>query len=229
MNVNVTGTVNVLEAAHRAGIQRVVSISSEAVYQGMPDAVPYKEEERLFITADRFIPGTKKAAEILCHLYSSIHGLEVISVRLTRAYGPLYRGIRNLAGHMVEQAAKGLPIKLGNHDPDEAHDILYVKDAARGVMLLLKKPALAHRIYNLGSGRLTTLREFADAIKKLLPETEIHLGDGPGPLVSTKTPMDINNCVDISRLREETGFTPEYDPYQGVEHYINWARHGIYQ
>lgn len=229
MRVNVTGTINVLEAAQRAEIKRVIFISSEAVYQGMPDAVPYREEERLFIAADRFIPGTKKAAEILCHMYGSNYGLEVISARLTRVYGPLYRGIRNLAGHMAEQAAKGLPIKLANHDPNEAHDILYAKDAARGVMLLLNKPALAHRIYNLGSGRLTTVKEFADAIKKLLPETEVHLGDGTGPLVSTKTPMDINNCVDISRIREETGFTPEYDPYLGVGHYLNWARQGIYK
>jgi nucleoside-diphosphate-sugar epimerase len=41
--------------------------------------------------------------------------------------------------------------------------------------------------------------------------------------------MDIDNCVDISRLREETGFTPEYDPYRGVEHYVRWAREGVYQ
>jgi nucleoside-diphosphate-sugar epimerase len=41
--------------------------------------------------------------------------------------------------------------------------------------------------------------------------------------------MDINACVDISRICEETGFTPEYDPYRGVEHYLNWARHGIYK
>ncbi len=228
MNVNVTGTVNVLEAAHRAGVQRVIFISSEAVYQGMPDTVPFKEEQRLLITSDRFIPGTKKAAEVLCHMYGSIHGLEVISVRMTRAYGPLYQGIRNLAGLMVEQAAKGMPVNLENSDPNEAHDIVYVKDAARGVMLLLKSPTLRHRIYNLGSGRLTSVGEFADAIKKILPEAEIHLGDGPGPLISTKTPMDIHACVDISRIREETGFTPDYDPYRGVEHYINWAKLGIY-
>ncbi|MGH7772488.1 MAG: NAD-dependent epimerase/dehydratase family protein, partial [Candidatus Binatia bacterium] len=229
MDVNITGTINVLEAARRAGIKRVIFISSEAVYQGMPDTTPFKEEEKLFVTSDRFIPGTKKAGEILCHMYGSIHGLEVIAVRMTRAYGPLYQGIRNLAGLMVEQAAKGMPVNLENHDPDEAHDIVYVKDAAKGIMLLLKSPSLRHRIYNLGSGRLTSLREFAEAIKKLLPEAEIHLGDGPGPLISTKTPMDINACVDISRLHEETGFTPEYDPHRGVEHYIDWARRGIYK
>ena len=228
-HVNVTGTINVLEAAHRAEIKRIIFISSEAVYQGMPDALPYKEEERLFLTADRFIPGTKKAAEILCHMYAGNCSLEVISARLTRVYGPLYRGIRNLAGHMVEQAARGLPINLGNQDPNEAHDILYAKDAAGGIIRLLNKPVLAHRIYNLGSGRLTTLKEFAAAIKTSLPEAEIHLGDGAGPLVSTKTPMDINNCVDISRIRDETGFTPEFDCYRGVEHYLLWARQGIYE
>lgn len=229
MHVNVTGTINVLEAAQRAGIKRVIFISSEAVYQGMADTTPFKEEEKLFITSDRFIPGTKKAAEILCLMYCKEYGMEAASVRLTRLYGPLYRGIRNLPGLMVESAVKGNPIALENYDPAEAHDFIYVKDAAQALGLLLKAPVLRHRIYNLGFGRLTSVGEFADAIKKLLPETEIHLGDGPGPLISTKTAMDINACVDISRISEETGFTPEYDPYRGVEHYLFWARHGIYK
>ncbi len=228
MNVNITGTINVLEAARKVGIKRVIFISSEAVYQGMPDTTPFKEEEKLFITSDRLIPGTKKAGEILCFMYSREYSMEVISVRLTRIYGPLYRGIRNLPGLMVANAAKGIPIALENYDPAEAHDFIYVKDAAQALILLLKARTLQHRIYNLGFGRLTSIREFADAIKYILPDAEIHLGDGPGPLISTKTPMDINACLDNSRLREETGFNPEFDANRGVEHYFNWARHGIY-
>lgn len=228
MDVNVTGTINVLEAARIAGIKRVIFISSEAVYQGIETAQPYKEEEKLLITSDRFIPGTKKAGEILGLMYCKEYGMEVISARATRMYGPLYQGVRNLAGHMVEKAAKGIPIMLENQDPTEAHDVIYAKDAARAVMLLLKAKTLRHRIYNVGFGRLVSLSEFADAIKQLLPKAEIHLGDGPGPLTSTKTPMDIDACVDISRLREETGFTPGYDPVRGVEHYIKWARDGVY-
>jgi UDP-glucose 4-epimerase len=229
MHVNVTGTINVLEAARLAKIKRVIFISSEAVYQGIKTTHPYKEEEKLLITSDRFIPGTKKAGEILCLMYCKEYGMEVISARATRMYGPLYQGVRNLAGHMVVNAAKDIPIALANQDPAEAHDIIYAKDAARGVMLLLRAKTLRHRIYNLGFGRLISLSEFEGAIKKWLPKTEIHLGDGPGPLTSTKTPMDINACVDISRLHEDTGFAPEYDPYRGVEHYIKWARDGIYR
>jgi nucleoside-diphosphate-sugar epimerase len=229
MNVNVTGTINVLEAARLAEIKRIIFISSEAVYQGLPARHPYKEEEKLLIASDRFIPGTKKAGEIVCLMYCKEYGMEVISVRATRMYGPLYQGVRNLAGHMVEKAAKGVAVALENQEPAEAHDIIYAKDAARGVLLLLEAKTLRHRIYNLGFGRLVSLAEFAAAIKKLLPQAEIHLGDGPGPLVSTKTPMDIHQCVDISRLGEETGFKPEYDPLGGAEHYIRWAREGIYR
>ncbi len=228
MNVNVTGTINVLEAARRADIGRVLFISSEAVYQGMTQATPFKEEEKLFITSDRFVPGTKRAGEVLCLMYSQQYSMEAISLRVTRVYGPLYKGIRNLPGHMVEKAAKGLPIDLADYDPSEAHDFIYAKDAARALALLLNAPTLAHRIYNVGYGKLTSIEEFATAIRKILPDLELHLGDGPGPLRSTKTPMDINACVDISRLREETGFTPEYDPCHGVEHYIEWARKGVY-
>ncbi len=229
LDVNVTGTINVLEAAHRASIQRVLFISSEAVYQGMAQTTPFKEEEKLLITSDRFVPGTKKAGEILCLMYAQQYGMEAVSVRLTRVWGPLYKGIRNLPGHMVERAAQGLAIELGRYDPTEAHDFIYAKDAARAMMLLLKVPRLRHRIYNLGYGKLTSVGAFADAIKQLLPDAEVHLGDSSGPLTSTRTPMDIHACVDISRLREETGFAPEYDVRRGVEHYVEWARGGIYR
>lgn len=229
LHANITGTINVLEAARRASVKRVIFISSEAVYQGMPDTTPFQEEEKLFIASDRYIPGTKKAGEILCLMYAAQHGMDVVSARVTRMYGPLYEGIRNLAGRMVECAAKKLPIVLENQDPAEAHDIIYAKDVARALVLLLKAPALKHRIYNLGFGRLVSLAEFAEAIKKVLPDSEIHLGDGPGPLTSTRTQLDIHACVDIARLAEETGFRPEYDPYRGVEHYVRWAREGIYE
>lgn len=229
LDVNVTGTINVLDAAHRGAIQRVLFISSEAVYQGMPQTTPFKEEERLLITSDRFVPGTKKAGEILCLMYAHEYGMEAVSIRLTRVWGPLYKGIRNLPGHMVEKAAQGLPIELGHYDPTEAHDFIYAKDAARALTLLLKAPRLRHRIYNLGYGKLTSIGAFADAIKQLLPDAEVHLGDSSGPLTSTRTPMDIHACVDISRLREETGFAPEYDVCRGVEHYVEWARGGIYK
>lgn len=228
MNANITGTINVLEAARRAEIRRVLFLSSEAVYQGMAGTAPFKEEEKLFITSDRFIPGTKKAGEVLCLMYAKQCGMEAASIRLTRLYGPLYRGIRNLPGLMVEKAVQGKPIELANYDPAEAHDFIYVKDAARALVLLLEAPELKHRIYNLGYGALTSVGTFAAAIKKALPKAEIHLGDGPGPLTSTKTPMDIDACVNIARLKEEAGFAPEYDPYQGVEHYIRWARDGVY-
>ena len=228
MDVNVTGTINVLEAAHRAAIRRVLFISSEAVYQGMTQSMPFKEEERLLITSDRFVPGTKKAGEILCLMYAHQHDMEAVSIRLTRAYGPLYRGIRNLPGHMFETAAKGLPIELGKYDPREAHDFIYSKDAAQALFLLLRAARLRHRIYNLGYGELTSIDAFADAIRARLPKIPVHLGDEPGPLISTKTPMDIGTCVDISRLEEEIGFKPQFDPARALEHYLAWAQQGIY-
>ena len=228
MNANITGTINVLEAARRAGVKRVVFVSSEAVYQGMPGTTPFKEEEKLFIASDRYIPGTKKAGEVLCLLYAAQTGMEVISARATRMYGPLYQGVRNLAGHMVDKAARGQAIALAKQDPSEAHDIIYAKDAARALALLLQTKTLKHRIYNVGYGRLASLAEFAAAIKKISPQSEIHLGDAPGPLASTRTPMDIHAAVDISRITEETGFVPEYDPERGFAHYLKWVRDGIY-
>jgi len=224
MRVNVVGTINILEAAQRKGIGRISAFSSEAVYQGIKQKEPLKEEQFLSVESDRYIPGTKRAEENLALLYATKHDVNVILIRASRMYGPMFTPPKNPIKLMVEAAAQGTICDLSHIDEDEGHDYLYVKDCARGVVMLHKAKKLNHRIYNLGAGRLATFGEIRDAVVKVVPQTDIRLGKNLGDVTPTKSPLDINACLDVTRIRKELGFEPEYYVEKGIRAYISWTR-----
>ena len=199
MRVNILGTINVLEASHRLGLGRLTIISSEAVYQGLKQKEPLKEDQLLPVESDRYIPGTKRAEENIALLYEKIYGLDIVLIRASRIYGPLSMGFRNPIKLMAEAAVYGNICDLRDIDEDEAHDNLYVKDCARGVILIHLAQKLSYRIYNLGMGRLTTFGEIRDVVIKNFPNTVIQLRKDLGDVTPTKSPLDINACLDIKK------------------------------
>jgi nucleoside-diphosphate-sugar epimerase len=224
MRVNVVGTINILEASVRNGISRISALSSEAVYQGIKQMEPLKEDQLLSVESDRHIPGTKRAEENLAQLYAVKHDLDVILIRASRIYGPLFMGTRTPINRMLQAAIHGNVCDLLHIDEDEGHDNIYVKDCARGVVMIHTARKVKHRIYNLGTGKLTTFGEIRDAIVKVFPETKISLGKNLGNVTATKSPLDINACLDITRIREELGFKPEYDIDKGMRANITWLK-----
>ncbi len=228
MRVNVLGPINVLEASARTGIGRVSALSSEAVYQGITQMEPLREEQLLSVESDRYIPGTKRAEENLALLYAAKGGVDVVLIRASRVYGPLFAGVRSPMHVMAQAAVTQTACDLPHIDEHEGHDNIYVKDCVRGVILIHIQKTLKHRVYNLGLGRLTTFGEIRDAIQKIAPGTKITLGSNLGDITATKSALDINACLDISRIREELGFEPEYDIEKGMRAYITWLKEKVY-
>ena len=228
MRVNVLGTINVMEASIRTGIGRVSALSSEAVYQGIKQTEPLTEEQLLSVESDRYVPGTKKAEENLALLYAAKAGLDVAIIRASRIYGPLFGGVRSPMHLMAQAAVSGAACELPHIDEDEGHDNIYVKDCARGVIMIHTRDKLKHRVYNLGVGSLTSFGEIRGAILKVSPGAKISLGRNLGDVTVTKSPLDINACLDITRIREELGFAPEYDIEKGMSAYIAWLRDRVY-
>ena len=224
MRVNIVGTIYVLEASQRNNITRVSAFSSEAVYQGLKQRDPLREDQLLCVESDRYIPGTKRAEENLALLYCKVHELDVVLIRASRIYGPLSIGFRNPINLMAEAAVHGNVCDLRDIDEDEGHDNLYVKDCARGIVMIHTAKKLNHRIYNLGMGKLTTFGEIRDVVLTIAPKTTINLGKNLGDITPTKSPLDINACLDITRIKEELGFEPKYDVNEGMKAYIAWIR-----
>ncbi len=219
---NMFGLINLLEASREAGVKRVTLASSLAVYHSFKRG-PFRETARLPVESGNPTEAFKKAEEILALHYADRTGLDVRIARLPGVWGPLYHSMLNFPSRVCHAAARGEPLQLtsrrgGQLHAEDASDICYVKDVARALRLLHTAPRLRHRIYNVGSGVATTNAAVVEAAAKAVPGFSAELPPGRG------ADAQENAYLDISRLRRDTGFEPEYDVKRGVADYIAWLR-----
>ncbi len=220
--VNVEGLLNLLEAAHAAGVRRVSLASSVAVYAGVP-AGPFREEHPLRMESGNPTEAFKKAFEVLGLHFGAQSGLDVVALRIAGIYGPLYHSMANLPSRLAHAAVGGTAPDLaggrgGVPYAEDTFDGCYVKDCARAIALLHRAPALRHRIYNVGAGRATTNAELAAAVNAAVPGANIALPPGRGPQFRP------NAYMAIDRLRDETGFEPANDVKTAIVDYVEWLR-----
>jgi nucleoside-diphosphate-sugar epimerase len=221
--VNVGGTMNVMEAAMSMGVQRVTIISSRAVYIGSIFTDPVPEIEEISIHASNYIQVTKKANEILLLYYRRNLGMDVRLLRVARVYGPLSGSAINPVRQMVESVVNNIPVEI-HHSPEERNDFVYVKDCARGIGMIHLAPHPQHYIYNVGAGQIPLLSDFASVIKKIIPEAQINFAHSPGH----SDDLRLEAPIDIKRISKEFDYVPEYDIEKGMIDYIRWLRDGIY-
>jgi UDP-glucose 4-epimerase len=129
------------------------------------------------------------------------------------------------APQLVHAAARGTAPELSAlRSPAHAGDGLdmcYVKDAARAIALLQLTPRLSHQTYNIASGKVLNNRKVAAAVTRLVPDAQVELPEGRSPAGSAQ-----EICLDIGRLRQDTGYQPEYDTRRAMADYIAWLRAG---
>jgi len=220
--VNMAGWLNVLEAGRLCDVKRVSLASSIAVYAGLPEG-PFREDMLVPVNSGNATETFKKAMEILGMHYASRTGMEVVSLRIGSPFGPLYHSLAAPSSRMCHAAAKGVPIDFKGarggapHEEDEV-GAFYVRDCATAIQLLQMANKLSHRVYNIGNDAPVKYREFAETVKKIVPGTQINLQPGQGP---RNRP---NAYMDNTRIREEVGYRPEYNPERGIAEYIDWLR-----
>jgi UDP-glucose 4-epimerase len=216
--VNLEGAMNILEVGRIFDLRRITFISSLSVYYGQTGS--WHEDLDLQVASFDDVSSTKKAAEHICSLYAKTYGLSVSVVRLARVYGSLARWGRNPMEVMIKNAVAGEPTDLSHVSGKSCVAPIYVKDCAKGISLVHLAEAPKHNIYNLGDGKFYSWFEVAEIVSKLIPDAEIRLGTGE-PAVNF-FPMSID------RIKEETGFAPDYDINQGIRAYIDWLKEGKY-
>jgi UDP-glucose 4-epimerase len=220
--VNITGLLNILEAARLYEVKRVSLASSVAVYAGLTEG-PFRENALLPMQSGNPTETFKKAMEILGFHYASRTDCEVVALRIGTPFGPLYHSLAAPTSRICHAAAKGMPVSFTGarrgapHEQDET-EAFYIKDCARAIQLLQMAEKLPQRIYNISGERPISYKEFVEAVKRVVPETNLSLEPGHGP---GHRP---NGYMDITRIKEELGYQPEYDVYRGVEEYIQWLR-----
>lgn len=225
--------LNILESARINEVDRVVLMSSMDVYWGLPTSqAPFLEDDPvpLLESDDHFIVQSwvKKSLEVIGNLYRRQHGMDIAFVRASGIYGPLYRTYLNLPSRMVRAAVEGYMELGGPGAPpfaESGYDQLYVKDMAQGIGLVALAPELRHPVYNIGSGRVPAYGEFAEAVRRVMPEFAVTL---PHRLANDPVdPMD-GRWMSIERAQAELGFTPQFDVEAAMADYLAWVNaHGL--
>jgi UDP-glucose 4-epimerase len=223
IRVGVDGTVNVLEVARAKNIKRVVFTSSKAVYGEIlgdyaPPACTPVREDHPKKPADMY--GTiKVCCEQIGNYYREMYGVEFIALRYVSIYGPgkeARHGPLSFYGQLIERARSGEKW-IVSQGGDQLNDAVYVGDVARSIYLALKTPAPGEWVFNIGTGKTCTPREFLNATAKMFPRHQVELGPGPSKLGRSKQSF----CVfDISAARKHLGYEPAYTVEEGVRDYV---------
>jgi UDP-glucose 4-epimerase len=218
---NVFGLLNVLEAARAWEVKRVTLASSIAVYYyGGAKRGPFREDMPLTMTAANPIETYKKVDELLGHHYADRTGIDVAYMRIALIYGPLH-SYGNIAYALTRAAVDGAEPKFAAPAfAEDTTDLCHVADCARAITLLQLAPKLNHRVYNIGDGKATSAAEIAAAAERAVPGAKVapYLQPGRGP---TFTP---DRYMDLSRIKADTGYEPQYTLEQGIAEYAAWLR-----
>ena len=222
VDINVAGTANLLDLACGLPLRRFLYVSSRSVY-GEERARNEVLKEDGILRPRTLYAGTKYASELLTRRYAELHGFSAVSVRLSSPYGPMERvsGHRAMMSAMYEltrAVVRGEPLRTG--DTSVGRDYAYVLDTAAAICAVLDAPSLSHEVYNISAGRRTTLEEVVVALKELRPS--IRVEHEPGQTYRNLDPDSSPVSLDISRIREDVGFTPAFDLLAGLRSYLEW-------
>jgi UDP-glucuronate 4-epimerase len=212
-DINVGGTLNVLEAARRHGPRKVVFAGSSSVY-GNQEKVPFSEDD----PTDRPISpyaATKKMGEQLCHTYHAAYGLSVTCLRFFSVYGP--RGRPDMAvAKFVRAVETGETVTMYG-DGGSSRDYTYIDDIVDGILAAADR-CDGYAVYNLGRSEPVTLSELVAAISAAL-------GKAAKTVTLPPKPGDVERTfADVSRGRAALGYEPRVSLQEGLARYVAWYR-----
>lgn len=206
IEVNVTGTANLLELGRVMSVRRFIYCSSMSVY-GSTSMGPVSESSPL---APATVYGaTKLAAEQLVIAYGREHGIDAAALRLSWVYGP-QRTNACILRRMIEDAIDGRATTQ-DWGSDFPRQYIHSEDAAAALIAAMNAPKLRSRIYNITGESTVTLGELADLVRTVMPEARIDLQRGPAP------DDDYHHPFSTSAARNELGFVPRISLAEGVE------------
>jgi UDP-glucuronate 4-epimerase len=212
MDVNVTGTTNIFEAARvLKNPPKVVYASSSSVY-GDRDTAPFHESEDVDSPISPYA-ASKRACEIIASTYHHLYGLRITGLRFFTAYGPRNRPDLAIA-KFTRLIRENKPIPFFG-DGSTRRDYTYVGDIADGVIRAMKCCEKLH-LYNLGNSNPVSLGDLISLLADKLGQPAIldHQPAQPGDVRQT--------FADISLARRELGFSPATDLAKGIDRYIHW-------
>ena len=220
VQANVMGQVVVLELCRELpALEHIVYASSSSVYGGVAKA-PFSTDARVDTPVSLYA-ATKKAGELIGHVYGHLHAVPATGLRFFTVYGPW--GRPDMAYFLFTRAIlEGGPITLFNHGRMK-RDFTYIDDVVPAVLSVLDAPPAAgggvpHRLYNVGNNRPEALIDFVAALERALGCEALieHAPMQPGDVEAT--------WADISALQRDHGYAPKTAIAEGIPRFVAWYR-----
>ena len=215
-HVNIEGTFNILEACVKHKVKKLIFSSSASVY-GNPISLPMTEDHPY--NNQTFYGASKIAAEHMCRAFHNRYGLDYVGLRYFNVYGARqdYKGAYvAIIMKILERIDAGLPpIVYG--DGSQAYDFIYVSDVARANVLAMQSSA-TDDFFNIATGKQTSIKDLTLGLLEMAGSSlEIVHEEAEQIFVSSRT-------ADITKAREELGFTATIELKPGLKKLIEWRR-----
>ncbi len=211
-NINVRGTINILEAARKSAVKRVIYGSTTWVYsevdeRAVDERTPLRPPSHLYTA-------TKIASEYYCQSYSKLYNLPTTILRYGIPYGPRARD-GAVVPIFVGKALRGESLTIAG-DGMQFRKFVYVEDLAEGNVLALKSVG-KNKIYNLDGTEKVTIRQIAETVQKVIGNVKIEYvaarpGDFSGKEISSQL------------AKTELGWEPKIAFEEGVKRYVEWYK-----
>ncbi|MBD3233173.1 MAG: NAD-dependent epimerase/dehydratase family protein [candidate division Zixibacteria bacterium] len=216
--VNIMGTLNMLEASRHNHVKRFIFSSSAAVY-GEVRKMPISEDYPLIPLSP--YAASKIAGEYLCYNYHKLYKLNCICFRYFNVFGPNQNPDSDYAAVIPKFITALLSDKAPTifGDGEQTRDFIFVDDLSKIILLACSIDNADYAIYNIGSGECITINELLNNLNQILGKTY-------KASYAECRPGDIRHSVaDINKLKKDFAFTPDYDLADGLKKTIeNYSR-----
>ena len=210
--INVGGTINLLEASRTYGVKQFLFASSSSVY-GLNSQTPFSEEAKVDYPISPYA-ASKAAAELFCRTYSYLYDLPTVVLRLFTVYGPRQRPEMAIY-HFTRMIEQGQEVTLFGGDTT-SRDFTYIDDIVAGFEAVLTLRDKGFDVFNLGAGKSVDLKYVISLIEVSIGKkaTIREVGPQPGDVPTT--------LADISKARSTFGYQPKVDIAEGIPRFVRW-------
>jgi UDP-glucuronate 4-epimerase len=216
VDVDVKGTVNLLEMAKKYNVEQFIFASSSSVY-GLNEKTPFSEDDPVELQISPYATA-KRAAEIFCKTYNNLYRIPVTILRLFSVYGERQRpdmAIRKFTKLIME----GQPITMFG-DGESERDYTYISDCVDCILSAVIKP-LDFEIINVGSGRTIRLKKLIVVLEEVMRKKARikQLDTQPGEVPTTH--------ADTSKAKKLLNYTPKITIEEGIRKFLEWYKKNL--
>lgn len=212
-DVNVNGTICLLESMRKNEVKKMLFASSSSIY-GNNSKSPFSETDSVDNPISPYA-STKKSGELLCHVYTHLYNFDITCLRFFTVFGPRQRP--DLAiNKFTRLIDEGKPIPFYG-DGSTSRDYTYVEDIVQGIHCAINH-LNGYQIFNLGESNVVTLNQLVQTIETSLNKKAI-LNKQP------MQPGDVGKTyADISKAKSQIGYNPKFDFETGIIEFVKWYK-----